>query len=573
MRRVLPPRPFPSLADYEAAGGGAGLAAATRLGPAGIIEHLRASGLRGRGGAGFPTGRKWETVRAYAAPAIRATVVVNGAEGEPGSFKDRIVLRWNPYAVLEGALIAAAAVGADRIVVAIKRDGGEERAVVQRVLDELRGSGWADDVELLAFEGPSEYLYGEETALLEAIDGRPPFPRVGPPYRFGVEEVSEDDSGEPAQIVAAAPGDATGAPPTLVNNVETLANVPGILAHGPQWFRSVGTDESPGTVVCTVSGCTVRQGVGEVVMGTPLRLVIDELGGGARPGRRVVAAMSGVANPLVTADALDTPVSYEGMEAVGSGLGAAGFIVFDDTTDFAAVAHGVSRFLAVESCGQCAPCKQDGLALAGLLDAIRRSDTNDRALVAVDDRLRTITDSARCFLASQHQRVVGSIVEHFGDALRAHAEGKVDAAGEERVVAIRDLADGRMTLEEEQARKNPDWTFDAVDSGKTPAERLGDVHGAASVPRISAMRVPGTGAETDRREATHTVPAPPVHGIAPEALDPDDPEARLYTSEPIETDEGTVVVQQQNVGPGGEEGGGEWPDPHTAPQRPAPGAG
>ena len=165
--------------------------------------------------------------------------------------------------------------------------------------------------------------------------------------------------------------DVTDAPPTLVNNAETMAHVAAILANGPQWYREVGTDESPGTILCTVSGDTRRHGVAEVPMGTPLREIVERIGGGARSGQRVVAVMSGVANELVLEDELDTPASYEAMAAVGSGLGAAGFIVFDDTTDFAAVAQGVSRFLAVESCGQCTPCKQDGLALAELLDRVR----------------------------------------------------------------------------------------------------------------------------------------------------------------------------------------------------------
>src|SRR4029079_4347288 len=188
-----------------------------------------------------------------------------------------------------------------------------------------------------------------------------------PPYRHGVEEMVEapgDSPREPAFVVMADRSDETTAPPTLLNNVETMANVPAILAEGADWFREVGTDESPGTIVCTVSGCTRRDGVGEFAMGTPLRTVIDELGGGARPGHRIGGAMSGVANPIVLAESCDAPVSYEGMQAIGSGLGAAGFIVFDETTDFAALAHGVSRFLAVESCGQCSPCKQDGLAVA-----------------------------------------------------------------------------------------------------------------------------------------------------------------------------------------------------------------
>ena len=234
-------------------------------------------------------------------------------------------------------------------------------------------AGWVDGVDVDVLEGPSEYLYGEETALLEVLDGRAPFPRLAPPYRHGADELG-DGTTSPADVDMAGPTPDTVAPPTLVNNTETMANVPGILAHGPDWFRSVGTPESPGTIVCTITGATARDGVGEVPMGTPLATVIDELGGGPVAGRRLVAAMSGVANPVLPAARFDTPLSYEAMAAAGSGLGAAGFIVFDDADDLVAVAAGVSRFLAVESCGQCTPCKQDGREISEILARLGRNE-------------------------------------------------------------------------------------------------------------------------------------------------------------------------------------------------------
>ncbi len=485
---MLPREPQQSIADYEAVGGGQGLDAARRLGAGGVVEHLIASGLRGRGGAGFPTGRKWETVLKYGSPVSATTVVVNGAEGEPGSYKDRALLGRSPYAVLEGALIAAVTVGAARIVVALKSSFEREADALARAVKEIDDAGWGDGIDVEVFEGPHEYLYGEETALLEAIEGRHPFPRVAPPFRHGsgYERAT-------AEVVMAAPGDATPAPPTLVNNVETMANVPAIMANGPSWFREVGTDESPGTVVCTVSGCTERHGVAEVAMATPLRTVIDEVGGGARPGRRIVAAMSGVANPLVTEELLDTPVSYEAMEGIGSGLGAAGFIVFDDTTDFVAVAEAVARFLAVESCGQCTPCKQDGIALHGILDRLRRSEAHDVDRLAIDDHLRTVTDGARCFLAHQQQRVIASIRTQFTDQLRGHADGTIEAVDAELVAPITGLDDGHATLDVRQRDKQPDWTFDPVDSGKTPVERLGasDAASDADEPRPPDPLAPG----------------------------------------------------------------------------------
>ena len=471
--RALAPEPVPDLRAAGDAGWGRGLDVARELGPTAVIEEIEASGLRGRGGAGFPTGRKWRTVATNASPALPSLVVVNGAEGEPGSFKDRMILRRDPYRVLEGALIAAGAVGADGVVVALKASFTEEVERVRAAVEQVNADERAGGIGITVFEGPGEYLYGEETALLEAIDGRDPFPRVSPPFRHGVDEVG-DGEGSAADVEMAAPGAATDAPPTLVNNVETMANVAEIVARGADWFRSIGTDDSPGMIVCTITGSTRRHGVAEVAMGTPLVDVIDAVGGGVEPGRRVAAVMSGVANTLLPGSQLDTPVSYEGMTAAGTGLGAGGFIVFDDETDLVAVVQGVSRFLAVESCGQCTPCKQDGRALSELLDRVRRSDAADLDLVGVADHVRTVADGARCFLAHQQQRVIGSVLDLFPDVLRAHVEGRVAEIEPELIAPIVDFDGDRAVLDERQRDKQPDWTYGDVDSGQAPADRLAD---------------------------------------------------------------------------------------------------
>jgi NADH:ubiquinone oxidoreductase subunit F (NADH-binding) len=570
--RLLPPEPVTSLDAYVRAGGGRGLDAARRLGAPEVIEHLSAAGLRGRGGAGFPTGRKWQAVRDHAAQTIPATVVVNAAEGEPGTFKDRELIRRNPFLALEGALIAALAVGADGVIVATKQSFTREVRILRDAVDAVRAAGWTGGVDLEVFEGPSEYLYGEETGLLEVLDGRPPLPRIAPPYRHGVEEVSETGE-DPRELIDAAGGE-TPAPPTLVQNIESLANVPGILAEGPRWYREVGTDASPGTVICTITGDTQRAGVGEVPMGTPLREVIEQIGGGVRPGHAIRAVMSGVANPLLSGDLLDTPVSFEAMDEIGAGLGSAGFIVFDDTADLAAVAHGVARFLSVESCGQCTPCKEDGLALEGLLDRVRQSDSQDLDLLAIDDHVRSVADSARCFLAHQQQRVLGSITTEFADELRVHAEGKVDPAPDVLIAPIADLVDGVATLDETQATKQPDWTHDPVDSGQWPAERLSAApRRTPVVTPVQVSRTEAAGEEDVRTTppASHAlIESAPVHGVPVDELGDQDPDARMYTSEPVDTDEGTVVIQQQNVGAENEQGGGEYPDPHTPPRDATP---
>ncbi|HEV2809097.1 MAG TPA: NADH-ubiquinone oxidoreductase-F iron-sulfur binding region domain-containing protein [Acidimicrobiales bacterium] len=469
--RILDAEPVTSLADYITAGGGRGLDAARRLGPIGIIDHVEASGLRGRGGAGFTTGLKWRTVAENLSATVPPTVVVNAAEGEPGTFKDRAILRRNPYKVLEGALVAAMAIGADRVILALKASFSTEVTRVRSAIAEVRGSDWADGLELAIVEGPSHYLYGEETALLEVVAGRAPFPRIAPPFRHGVDEVGADTVSA-AQVTMAGPANSTPAPPTLVNNVETLANVPGILAQGPDWYRTQGTPESPGTIVCTITGHTRRHGVAEFAMGTPLDEVIEAVGGGPHPGTKVMAAMSGVANPLLPETLLHTPLTYEAMEEAGGGLGSAGFIVFDDTTDLAAVAAGVSRFLAVESCGQCTPCKQDGRAIATLLDHLRASTSDRQSLEVVSDKLATVADGARCYLAIQHQRVVGSVLALFPEQLQAHVVGELGEAAPELIAPILDLHDGRAVLDEGHWEKQLDWTSEEVDSGQAPADRI-----------------------------------------------------------------------------------------------------
>ncbi|MET0910930.1 MAG: NADH-ubiquinone oxidoreductase-F iron-sulfur binding region domain-containing protein [Ilumatobacteraceae bacterium] len=475
VHRVLPIGQHRTLDDYVAAGGGAGRHAALDADAVELIDLVRNSGLRGRGGAGFPTGIQWSTVAGLASESLPTTVVVNGAEGEPGTFKDRAILRANPYAVLEGAVIAARAVGAPTAVIALKSTFVREIERVQRAIAEMEAAGWVDRGVLTVFEGPREYLFGEETALLESIAGRPPFPRIAPPWRRGATEVVEDVEDTTSESGLAAPvlmAGETEAPPALVNNVETIANVPGIIANGADWFRSLGTAESPGTIVCTVSGSTKRAGVAEIPMGTPLRDAIEAIGGGVDVGRRVTAVLLGVANAALTGDQLDTPLCYEAMRDAGSGLGSAGAIVFTDDDDLLAAAAGVARFLAVESCGQCTPCKQDGLALAARLTALCAGAGEPDDAATVSDLLATVADGARCALAGQQQTAVGSLVALAGGHPRPTADG--EAIEPMLVAELVDLDDGKAVYDVEFPGKQPDWTYDAIDSGQSPVDRLTD---------------------------------------------------------------------------------------------------
>jgi NADH-quinone oxidoreductase subunit F len=478
--RVLPAAAVPDLASAKANGAGEGLTDARAVDGGTLVDLVAAAGLRGRGGAGFPVARKWQAIVANSSPVMRPSVVVNAAEGEPGCYKDREILQRDPYRVLEGALIAAHAVGADEVIVATKASftGVVER--LEAAVAEIDAEGWTASVPVSVVTGPEEYLFGEETALLEVIDGRPPFPRIAPPYREGVDELFEhaDDvdtgSRSAAHVEMAGSSPDSIAPPTLAGNVETFANLPGIVRFGADWFRELGTAESPGTVVCTVSGDTVRAGVAEVELGTPLREVIARVGGGPRPGHEIVAVMSGVANPLLPAAALDTPVTYDDLRAAGGGLGAAGFIVFDDTADLVAVAAGVARFLAVESCGQCRHCKDDGLVLADLLAKLAASAATERDVDQIGRHLEVVADGARCNLPMQQQAVVGSVLQNFPDAVAAHVGA--DGTGTEPVfiAELARIVDGRAVLQEAQRTKQPDWTHDPVDSGQWPADRLDD---------------------------------------------------------------------------------------------------
>ncbi len=486
VHRVLHPHPITSFDEYLVRRGGRGWEAVAALTPDEIIDELLASGLRGRGGAGFPTGVKWRTVADNRSATEATSVVVNAAEGEPGTYKDRTILQINPYQVIEGALIAARAVGADEIIFGLKAAFADEGERVDAAVAEIEAAGWTDGISIVVFEGPDHYLYGEETGMLEAIDGRPPFPRIAPPFRRGVHEVVETDddlntgSGLSAHVEMAGAGGDSDAPPTLVDNVETLANVAHIFARGAEWFRTEGTEQSPGTIVVTVSGAVEHTAVGEVMMGTTLRAAIDAIGGGVRPGHAIKAVMSGTSNALIPASALDTPLTYEDMAAIGAGLGSGGYIVYADEDDLSAVAAGVSRFLAVESCGQCVPCKQDGLVIADLLRKVCHSVATEREVDEIRSRLGTIADGARCYLATQHQVMVESVFELFPEEISVHlpaspgARPQKDAVPAVLISEMVGIADGVAVYDERHRDKQPDWTFDEEWSGQMPAERLDD---------------------------------------------------------------------------------------------------
>ncbi len=436
----LVPRSF---GEYEAAGGGRGLQTALAAWPVAVIQEVARSGLRGRGGAGFPTGEKWRAVRAVGAGSRFA--VCNAAEGEPATFKDRLLLRTNPYQVLEGLAIAAYAVGAERAYVGVKEVFTQEIQALRRALGEMREADALGGIAVEIVLGPDLYLFGEETGLEEVIEGRPPppLPRVARPFIQGLFATPPQDN------------------PTLVNNVETLANVPHILADGPEWLRANGTEGAPGTMVFTICGDVRREGVFELPLGSPLRYLVEELAGGTPEGRAVKAIFPGASNTVIVPEQLDTALDFDSMRQVGSGLGAAGFAVFDDSACMVKAAYRYSRFLFVESCGQCPACKFGTGEVTETLSAIDAGGGSDRDLELILVRARGSTGGQKCALPTGESLLMQSLVQVFGDEFARHIGASCPLPRElpfHKIVDW-DATAGRFAYDLAYAKKQPDWTY------------------------------------------------------------------------------------------------------------------
>lgn len=416
-----------SLDAYRARGGGEAFERARASAPEAVIEELRRAGLRGRGGAGFETAVKWSTVRGDPAPI--KFVCANGAEGEPGTFKDRHLLRTNPYQVIEGLAIARHVIGAERAYLCVKRQFEPEIAAVRRALEELaRFSEMAAAIELVL--GPDEYLYGEEKALLTVVEGGPALPRVLPPYIHGLFAPPYDGR-QPERHH-----------PTVVNNIETLAHVTRIVGNGAEQFRRFGTADTPGTMLFTVSGDVQRPLVTERPLGTTLRDLILEVAGGPPPGREVKAVMPGLAGAVMTADRLDTPLSFEAMHQAGSALGSGGFVVYDDRACMAHVAWLCSRFLHAESCGQCPTCKLGSERITERLERLLNGSGHRRDLDDITATLAWVPNGARCGLATSEALVVGSLLRAFPGDFDAHLRGSCHLRHNDILPKITDYVPG-----------------------------------------------------------------------------------------------------------------------------------
>jgi len=406
-----------------------------------VIQEVAKSGLRGRGGAGFPTGEKWRAVRAVGAGSRFA--VCNAAEGEPATFKDRLLLRTNPYQVLEGLAIAAYAVGAERAYVGLKEAFRPEIEPLRRALGEMQDADALGGVPVEIVLGPDLYLFGEETGLEEVIEGRLPLPRVARPFVQGLFAKPPQDN------------------PTLVNNVETLANVPHILADGSDWLRATGTDRAPGTMLFTICGDVRREGVFELPLGSPLRSLVEELAGGTPESRVLKAIFPGASNTVILPEQLDASMDFDSMRQVGSGLGAGGFAVFDDSACIVQAAYRYSRFLYVESCGQCPACKFGTGEVTQALQRIEAGGGSDRDLELILVQARGSTGGQKCALPTGESLLMQSLVQAFGDEFRSHIGRSCPLPRElpfHKIVDW-DATAGRFAYDLAYTQRQPDWTY------------------------------------------------------------------------------------------------------------------
>ncbi len=406
VRRILPEdlKPFNTVAEYIARGGGQGIKKACAMSPEEVIATIKKANLRGRGGAGFPTGVKWGSIRNE--PCATKYVACNFSEGEPGTYKDRYLSLKNPYQILEGIAIACYAIGAKEAYIGIKRKYKPQVKRIFGARKEMEASGIIPKGLIKIHQGPDEYLFGEEKGLLESIDGRYPMPRNIPPYIQGINFTP------------------TSANPTSVNNVESFCQAANIMAKGPEWFRQVGSEDTPGTVILTVSGDVKYQGIYEMPAGLPLRTLLYDVCGGPVGKYPLKAVFSGVASGVVTPEQFDTPMDFGSMRKVGGGLGSAGFIIYDESACMVQVALKFSNFLAKSSCGQCIPCNSGTAQITEHLKKIELGDGTPDDIEAIFEICGRCTNQTRCFLPTQESVLIPSILKTFPDEFKRHIQSK-----------------------------------------------------------------------------------------------------------------------------------------------------
>ena len=399
------------LDEYRTIGGYRQLARAREMDPAAVIEEISKASLRGRGGAGFPVGRKLSLVPPASKRQGPAYVVANADESEPGAFKDREIMRRVPHRVLEGCLIAAHAIQAEAVFIYIRGEYLAEALVLEAAIQEARRAGLFGQVKVVLHRGAGAYICGEESALLESLEGdrgqprpRPPFPPVAGLYMQ----------------------------PTLINNVQTLASVPAIIELGAERYAELGVASAPGTVVYSLSGNVNRPGNYELPLGVTLRELIFEHGQGIADGRALKAIIPGGSSvPVFTPDQLDVQLDFDSVQAAGSYLGSAAVIVVDERACMVQLALRAEKFYMHESCGKCTPCREGTRWLVRLLEKIEAGDGTQADLDLVVEVCDRIEGKSLCALGDFAVWCVGSYVEKYRDEFQRHVdEGGCPYGGE-----------------------------------------------------------------------------------------------------------------------------------------------
>ena len=375
-----------------------------------VIEVIKASGLRGRGGAGFPTGKKWELTKVN--EADQKYVVCNADEGDPGAFMDRSILEGDPHSVVEAMMIAGYAIGANKGFIYVRAEYPIAVNRFQKAIDQAKeygilgknifGTDFEFDLEIRL--GAGAFVCGEETALLESIEGKRGQPRVKPPY--------------PA--VSGLWGK-----PTLINNVETYANITRIILNGAEWYSSIGTETSKGTKLFALGGNVNNIGLVEVPMGTTLREIVFDIGGGVPNGRGFKAAQTGgPSGGCIPAEHLDTPIDYESLKEIGSMMGSGGLIVMDDTKCMVALAKFYLEFTVSESCGKCTPCRIGTKRMLEILEKFTSGEATELDIYKLEKLAENIQKASVCGLGQSAPNPVVSTLKYFREEFKQHAVDK-----------------------------------------------------------------------------------------------------------------------------------------------------
>lgn len=384
-----------SLSDYIALGGFEGMTRAMALPADEIVSEVTRSGLRGRGGAAFPTGIKWQTV--LDAPADKKFIVCNADEGDSGTYVDRLIMECDPYVLIEGMIIAGLAVGADEGYIYCRAEYPLAFSRLQQAAKSVSDAGYLNNFSLRVRKAAGAYICGEETSLLESLEGKRGQVRFRPPL-----PAIEGLFGQP----------------TVVNNVISLASIPTILANGADSYQAYGRDRSRGTLTVQLAGNIKHGGLVEIPFGLNLRQLLEDFGGGTASGRPIKAVQAG--GPLgsyIPPSQFDTPLDYEAFKSIGAMLGHGGLVVFDDTADLGHMARFAMEFCSVESCGKCTPCRIGSVRAVEVIDKIRSDEGADKNRFLLQDLCQTMIDGSLCGLGAMAPVPVLSIMEHFPDEL------------------------------------------------------------------------------------------------------------------------------------------------------------